>query len=239
VILEETERAFLRQVGYYGAIRGLQRLIAATCSSTLWVVALNQLAYEFLASSLDLAPSFSHRINASNASRNHMRQAIMLRHNLSGLRLQFAPPPDPPNLAGRVKRYLRANPDPEATFFDSLSAEAVGVFRAAFEIWLGQIDRAAGGALYLKPLVSMNLSPIVKDLDLDDAFTLVAMMQHGSLTPEEHAIVFQASYTASRSQIDELVAREIVEPDLGRPGFRVRPEAVRIVHEALYRRNLL
>jgi hypothetical protein len=64
-------------------------------------------------------------------------------------------------------------------------------------------------------------------------------MQHGSLTPAEHAIVFQKSLPASRAQIDELLAREIIEPDPGRPGYRVRPEATRVVNEALYRRNLL
>jgi hypothetical protein len=91
----------------------------------------------------------------------------------------------------------------------------------------------------MKPLVSPNLSPVIDALDLADLFTLVAILQHGSLTPEEHATVFQKSSAASRAQLDELVAREIIEPDPGRPGLRVRPEAARIAREALYRRNLL
>lgn len=93
--------------------------------------------------------------------------------------------------------------------------------------------------LYLKPIATPDLSPVIEDLDSDDLFTLVAILQHGSLTPEEHAIVFQRSIAASRAQLDELLAREIIEPDPGRPGLRVRPEATRIVREALYRRNLL
>jgi hypothetical protein len=103
VILEEVERTFLRQVGYYGAIRGLQRVIAATCSSTLWILTLNEAAFRFLTAAVNLGASFSHRLNISAARMDDLRQAILLRHNLSGLRLQFPPPPQPRALTGRIK----------------------------------------------------------------------------------------------------------------------------------------
>jgi hypothetical protein len=239
VIIEELERTFLRQVGHFGAIRALQRLIAATCGSTLWILVTNQVAFKFLNPALGLGQSFSHRINAASVSREALREAILLRHNLSGLRLQFALPPTPKGFVERVKNQLRPNPDPESVFFGALARESDGVFRTTFNIWLSQIDLIEAGVLYMKPLVNTDLSPVIDDLDLSDLFTLVAVMQHGSLTPAEHAIVFQKSLPASRAQIDELLAREIIESDPGRPGYRVRPEATRVVNEALYRRNLL
>jgi hypothetical protein len=91
----------------------------------------------------------------------------------------------------------------------------------------------------MKPLAAPDLSPVIDDLDVADLFALVAILQHGSLTPEEHAVIFQTNVAASRSQMDELLAREIIENDPHRPGFRIRPEALRVVREALYRRNLL
>ncbi len=239
IILEELERIFLRQIGHFNAVRALQRLITSTCATTLWIVATNQVAFNFLDAATALGQSFSHRLNATTAARDDLRQAIMLRHNLTGLRLQFDAPPPPASYRERLWQRLHKERDAEALFFDVLAKESGGVFRAAFEIWLGQIDRVQAGALYLKPLVTADLSALVKAMDLDDLFTLMAVLQHGSLTPEEHATIFQKSLTASRSQMDELLAREIIEPDPGRPGLRVRPEAMRLVNEALYRRNLL
>lgn len=239
LILEEIERSFLRQIGHYSAIRELQRLIAATCRSTLWVVVTNQIAFRFMDASVSLGKIFSHRINAASATRDALRDAILLRHNLSGLRLQFWLPPEERTIVNRIRNRLRGQANPEKIFFDQLAKESAGVFRTAFEIWLGQIDSAQAGALLMKPLATPNLTPIIEVMDPGDLFTLVAVMQHGSLTAEEHSIIFQKSLAASRAQLDELLAREIIEPDPGRPGFRVRPEALRVVKEALYRRNLL
>jgi len=239
VILEELERTFLRQVGGYGAIRALQRVIAATCSSTLWILTINQIAFQFLQAAVNFGSSFSHRLNVGTVSRDDLRQAILLRHNLSGLRLQFPPPPAPRHWGDRVKRFLRGPTDAENLFFETLARESAGVYRTAFEIWLGHIEMVEAGMLYMKPLAVPDLSPVIDDLDMADLFTLVAILQHGSLTPEEHAIIFQTNVAASRSQMDELLAREIIENDPHRPGFRVRPEALRVVREALYRRNLL
>ncbi|HXF06188.1 MAG TPA: ATP-binding protein [Blastocatellia bacterium] len=239
IILEELERTFLRQVGHYGAIRALQRVIAATSSTVLWVLSINETAFRFLDAAIRLGSSFSHRINVGTATRDELRQAILRRHNLSGLRLYFAPPPRSSSLPHRLRNLIQGETDPETVFFDALARESAGIYRTAFDIWLGQIETIEAGVLSLKPLVTPNLSPVIDDLDLEDLFTLVAILQHGSLTAEEHATIFQRTLSASRSQLDELLAREIIEPDPGRHGLRVRPEAMRVVREALYRRNLL
>lgn len=196
-------------------------------------------AFRFLDAAVNLGPSFSHRINAATASRDDLAQAILLRHNLSGLRLQFALPPSANRFLHRLKSLLQNEADPETIFFDALAKESAGIYRTAFDIWLGHIEAVEAGALYMKPLAVPDLSPVIDDLDLADLFTLVAILQHGSLTSEEHALIFQKSVAASQAQTDELVAREILERDPGRAGFRVRPEAMRVVREALYRRNLL
>ncbi|MGE0102089.1 MAG: hypothetical protein AB7H86_06940 [Blastocatellales bacterium] len=239
IIIEELERTYLRRTGAYGAVRALQRLIAATCSTTLWIIVTNRSAFRFLNSFVNLGKTFSHRINAANVSTEVLRKAILLRHNLSGLRLSFAPPPEKTAWNRRLLRQLPGQTDPEKIFFDVLARETEGVFRAAFEIWMGYIDRIDSGILYMKPLVSPDLRAVTGELDQFDLFSLAAILQHGSLTPEEHAAVFQLNISSSRAQMDEMVAREIIEPDPGRPGFRIRPEARRIVTETLYQHNLL
>jgi len=186
-----------------------------------------------------LGASFSHRLNISAAGRAELREAILRRHALSGLRVQFPPPPQSHALADRLRAFLQGPADPEALFFEALARESAGIYRTALELWLGHVEAIEAGVLYLKPIATPDLSRVIEDLDLDDVFTLVAILQHGSLTPEEHALVFQRSISASRAQLDELLARELIEPDPDRPGLRVRPEASRVVRDALYRRNLL
>lgn len=239
VILEELERTFLRQMGHYGALRSLLRIIAATNTSTLWILSTNQVAFRFMDAAVKLGQCFSHRINAGTASREDLQQAILVRHNLSGLRIQFAPLPEPAGRIRKIVNSLTERVSPEAFFFDALSKESAGVYRSAFEIWLNQIDSVQNGALRMKLLASPDLSHIVDHLDLYHLFALMAIQQHGSLTPEEHSIVFQKSVSDSQAQLNALLATEIIEPDPVHPGFRIRPEAARLVREVLYRHNLL
>lgn len=238
VVLEETERTFLREMNGFGGIRELQRLIASTCGTTLWVVVLNQHAFRFLHASVKLGDSFSHRLNAASATPEAVRDAILVRHHLSGLRLRFVPPPSQRTVWARFRRRIRGNGDPEQLFFAGLARESAGVFRTAFELWLGQIDSVQAGTLVMRPMAAPDVDAVIEALDTDDLFTLAAIAQHGSLTPEEHAAVFRRNPAASRAELDDLLAREIIEPEPTRPGFRVRPVALRVAREALHRRNL-
>lgn len=238
VVLEETERTFLREMGGFQGIRELQRLIAATCSTTFWVLVLNQHAFRFLQATVKLGDSFSHRLNAASATPEAVRDAILVRHHLSGLRLRFQPPVSERSPWARLRRRVRGDGNPEQIFFAGLARESAGVFRTAFELWLGQIDSVQAGTMVMRPMAVPDVDAVIEALDADDLFTLAAIAQHGSLTPEEHAAVFRRSPANSRAELDDLLAREIIEPEPTRPGFRVRPVALRVAREALHRRNL-
>jgi hypothetical protein len=238
LILEETERTFLREIGGLAGVRELQRLIAATCQATLWVLVTNQHAFRLLDAAVKLGSGFSHRLDAASAAGEAIHQAIMVRNNLSGLRLRFIPPAPPRPWVAWLRRLTRSEPDPEQLFFNGLARESAGVFRTAFELWLGQIDSFQAGTLVMKPMTRPDIDGVIGQLDQDDLFALLAIMQHGSLTAEEHAAVFRWPLAASGAQLDDLLAREIIEPEPTRPGFRVRPGALRVAREALHRRNL-
>ncbi|MGE0555146.1 MAG: AAA family ATPase, partial [Gemmatimonadales bacterium] len=238
VVLEETERSFLREVGGFGGIRELERIIAATSASTFWLVVINQHAFRLLDAAVKLGATFSHRLDAASAAPAAVREAILVRHNLSGLRLRFVAAALQRGWWARLRLRVRGADDPEASFFAALARESAGVFRTAFELWLGQIDSVHAGTMVMKPIETPAIDEVIEQLDGDDLFTLVAIMQHGSLTAEEHARVFQWPAATSRAELDDLLARELIEPDPGRPGLRVRPGALRVVREALHRRNL-
>jgi hypothetical protein len=238
IILEELERTFLRQIGHFGALLALRRLIAATCRNALWILSVNAVAFRFMNASLQFGAIFSHRINAATATEANLRRTILQRHGLSGLRLEFLPPPAGNSVLSGAGSFGSGSP-PQERFFADLASESRGVFRTAFDIWLGHVETVEAGVLYMKPFQRPDLDALIHALDRADLFTLHAILQHGSLTAEEHSVVFHGSIASSRAQLDELLGRELIEPEPTRPGFRVRPDAVRIVKEALHQRNLL
>jgi hypothetical protein len=182
---------------------------------------------------------FSHRIETASVSRADLESAILTRHNLSGLRLRFATRHEGSGRWDRWRQMLLGHREPRELFFRGLASQSRGIYRTALEIWLAHIECVEAGQVYLEPITAPDLSQTFAELDLDDLFSLVAIMQHGSLTPEEHALVFECSQDKSRTQLRELEARDLLEPDPNHSGLRLRPEALPVIKEALFRKNLL
>lgn len=239
VILEEVERTFIRRIGGFEGLRALLDLISTTCRNTLWILSLNESALGYLRQVVGMEEYFSHRINAMAVSPRHLKSAILQRHNLSGLRLHFAQPPPEESRRGRIGKLLGLRREPEQNYFDSLYRQSEGIFRSAFELWQESVDRVEGGVLYMRHPVEPSYEGIISRLTLEDSFILQAILQHGGLTPGEIARVFDYSERRSDSCIEKLISWEIIEPDPSNPGFRVCPEAGRLVRQALYRQNLL
>lgn len=239
IVLEEVERTFIRRIGGFDGLRTLLNIISATSKHTLWILSLNEVALRYLTKIVGMEEYFSHRINAMAVPPAHLRNAILLRHNLSGLRLHFAEPPVRNSGIRKIRDLFGLEKDAEQTYFESLYRQSEGIFRSAFELWQQSVDRVEGGVLYMLSPPNPASEGLMRRLTLEDSFIMKAILQHGSLTSDEISLIFDYSPERSSSCIEKLVAREIVEPDPVSPGFRVRPEAGRIVREALYRQNLL
>lgn len=239
IIIEEAERTYLRKIDGFGAIRELLSLVADTTGRNLWVLSLTREGCRFLDAALQLSSGFSHRLHASAVTTDELKDAILQRHNLSGLRLEFASPPG----KGRVKDWLRQQTarvqSSEDSFFDSLHGLSGGVFRSAFTTWRRHIERVDGGILHMRSLDLPDQSRLTQALSGEDLFFLHMLLQHGSLTAEETASVFEWPLSVSEARIDHLLGRGILEPEPAVPGFRVQSEAGILVRAALNARNLV
>jgi hypothetical protein len=239
VILEEIERTFLKCFDGFSAIRRLQELIQSTAASTLWILALNDFAFQLLDQAVGLGASFSHRVNAMSVLRSDLVKAILQRHNLSGLRLSFAPPPPGDPRISRVRSFLGIRDDPQEMFFDSLYEQSGGVFRSAFELWQSSIHRVEGGKVEMKQPLAPDFGPLRRELNHLDHFSLLSIQQHGSLTADELSRVLLEPCHLSRLRLERLAALDIVAPDPEHQGLRVRPEAQLFVNDLLQRVNLI
>jgi hypothetical protein len=239
VILEEIERTFLKTIGGFDAVRRLQELIQSTASSTFWILALNDFAFLLLDQAVGFGASFSHRINAMSVLRGDLVKAILQRHNLSGLRLSFAPPPPGDPRINRMRRFLGIEDDPEEIFFDSLYEQSGGIFRSAFELWQSSIQRVEAGKVLMKQPLVPDFGPLRRGLTQIDHFSLLSIQQHGSLTAEELSLVLLEPASSSRLRLERLAALDLVAPDPDHVGLRVRPEAQLFVNDLLQRLNMI
>jgi hypothetical protein len=238
LMIEESERIYLRKVGGFEGANHLLRWIHSTASTTLWVIVMNDRAFRVLDAGVQFGSAFSHRINAMSVSREDLENAILERHRLSGLRLEFASPPAGDPRVNRVKKWIGWQDSPQKLFFDSLYQQSGGVFRSAFELWLSSIEQVQGETLKIRQPLEPAFSRFRRELAQEDQFTLLAIQEHGSLTQREVADVLCAEEDMSRSRLDRLAALGLIEQDPEHPGFRVRPEAQRFANDLLRRVNL-
>ena len=239
IVLEEFERTYLRSVGGFEALQRLLHVVHATAKDIFWVFSINDNSMGYLEFALRLGSYFPFRINAMSIRPADLRNAILQRHNLSGLRLRFAAPPVGDPRIGRVGRWLGFGPDPETLFFESLYQQSQGVFRSAFELWQGSIEQVDGGFVEMRQPLAPDYSRLRDALVQDDHFTLTAIMQHGSLLPDELSKILLEPQSQSELRLRRLETMELLEPDPRFPGARVRPGASRFVRETLHRVNLL
>jgi hypothetical protein len=238
VILEESERIYLRRVGGFAAAYYLMHLIHRSAATTLWIIVMNDKAFRVLDAGTGLRRVFSHRINAMNVSRSDLENAILERHRLSGLRLKFAPPPAGDPRVNRVKRWIGLEESAQRLFFDSLFQQSEGIFRSAFELWLSSIQRVEGETLTIRQPLDPAFARFRSELAQEDQFSLLLVQEHGSLTQDELAEVLCEPYDLSRSRMERLTALGLIEADPEHRGLRVRPEAQRFVNDLLRRTNL-
>jgi hypothetical protein len=238
VVIEEFERTFLRRINGFDTLRDFLHLLAVTSGSTLWILSMNQASFRYLDAVLELGRYFSYRINAMAVSQEHMIEAILQRHRLSGLRLQFAPPTPGSDRVKRLRQFFGLELAPQQIFFDALYRQSEGLFRSAFELWLGSIERIEGGVVHMLQPLDPNYRRMEAALKDDDFFTLQAILQHASLTAEELAEVFSVTNEEAQCRLQRLLTLEILEAEPSCPGLRVRPQAGRFVRDVLNQRNL-
>ncbi len=238
LMIEEAERTYLRRTGGFQAALHLIHWIHRTAATTLWIIVMNDKAFRVLDAGVQFGRVFSHRINAMNVSREHLENAVLERHRLSGLRLEFAPPPAGDPRVSRVKQFLRMEESPQKLYFDSLFQQSGGVFRSAFELWQSSIERVEGETLKIRQPLEPAFARFRSELAQEDHFTLLAIQEHGSLTREEVASVLYENEIASRMRLDRLLALGLIELDPEHPGWRVRPDASRFANDVLRRINL-
>ena len=258
VTVEHFEHTFLRTVhGSRLAARALE-FFSRTDGLVFWVPSVSATGWEIIRRIEPAAARLMEVQAVTRPGRRGLERAMMVRHRRSGIPCRFVAGDSPP--AGVARRLASA--DDEAAR-QSILREAF--FRRLFELTDGS---TALSLLYWLRSVEFDPSTermrvvLPKALDLafldrlrwDETFTLQALVEHRSLTVEEHAAVFGGTPAASAPVLESLgnlllieplgTVREVGEPltfntvETGRP-YQVRPVLVPVVLRLLRGRNLV
>ncbi len=270
-VVENLEHLLLRAPGGLDLVERVLIFFSRTDPAVFWLGTVSLPAWRFVERTAPQVTGLVDALVLGPLSRRETEALVMRRHQRSGLALRFAPPEAPSPLLAR--KLGRAKPDEQQTilrgeFFDGLFRASGAHPALALLYWLRSIEApvAPGGgapdalaeALTLRPVRPLDFG-FLAGFDLPRAFALKALLQHGTLTLDEHDRIFRTPRAQSFLVFESLRNLRLIEPDLGgeperaaaaegaAPSaaveagvpYRLHPLVVAPVTEALRARNML
>jgi hypothetical protein len=253
VLLEGLEHAFFRRPDGSSLVVSLLTAIAGSGDPVDWVVGISGSAWQVISRSSPHAAAGWDVRTVAPFGRKDLEAAIWTRHQRSGIPLSFVPPRD---ASRRLLRRLRLAIDDDARqeilrelYFDRLHQESDGFLALALILWLDGLKLREGSGAAMKFPVAMD-STFLKGLDLEQAFALKSILEHGSLTQNELAEVLRLTDPDAARVLTGLEQLQLLTPipdgpggagelSLGVPRLQIRRPVVSLVIRFLKDRNIL
>ncbi len=256
VILDGLEHLYLRVPGGTDPLERLLTLMSETEPRTFWLAGVGQPAWQLMAKAEPVAVAQVDDLVLGALSVDRLKETVLQRHRRSGLRLRFVEPREGRALLRRRLRRLRGTEGHqrllEDDFFEQLHRISDGNLKLALFHWLLAADfEEEEGAVSMRPLIRPDFT-VLDALDASQNFTLKALLEHRTLTLDEHSAVFrlprQESYQIfealqNRRLIEELSwsgSGEARESEIERTSrYQIRPLLVGAVTSHLRTRNIV
>ncbi|GEM_PF-435189 len=204
IILEDAHKLCLRTLGGFDALKRLLLLVANTSHKVLWIFSMREYAWRYLERVIGISDYFTFVINTENISREEMERVILARHRVSGYNLHFLPS----EVMKQRRKYRRASEEEKQEilqneYFSQLRKLTEGNILSAIFYWLKSLGEAQDGNLEVKPPQKLNFD-FLQDLTVDKLLTLAMVVQHGSLSVDEHVQIFGKDAPASEAVLTYL-----------------------------------
>ena len=205
IIIENAENLYLRKVHGMRALEELLQSMAKSLNDVFWVFSFRKQAWRFLEKSMGISAYFYYQLETTSLSRESMQELIMVRHNISGYRLQFE------ETAAQVKdkEYRRAKTEEEKQqilqdkYFDALMSVSKGNPILSIFYWIRSIEKYESNKIYVKQPSRLEYG-FIKRLDPDQVFMLAAMIQHSNLSLQNAQDIFNLSHQQCRMHMETL-----------------------------------
>lgn len=237
-VVERIEHLILRAPGGLDLLERALIFFSRTDSRVFWVITAIESGWTFVERSAPQITGLVDAVQLPPLTRDEIEELLMRRHRRSGLPLRFAEPEEPSTLLAR--RLGKTKTDEErqdilrGDFFDGLYRASGPHPLLALLYWLRSADfEAKADTLTLRPVRPLDFG-FIAQFDLPRAFALKALLQHGSLTLDEHDRVFRTTREESFLLFESLHNLRLIRRvhndgagwATGRNGQAERPETV-------------
>lgn len=231
-VVEQLERAFLRRVGGFAALRSLLSLVTGSCDRHFWVLAVHEPAWQYLGrlGTVVHPDAFRAVLPLPRVGAGPLEQALVSRTGSAGFTLDYA------HLVARApgaEDLERARQG----YFRLLAEAAEGNPGVALQIWLDSLSRPEEEGPLTVRLPEAMASAELPSLTDDELLVLAAVRVHGALTIDELVAVNNVERRSVSTTVQNLRARRLVEDD--RLGLRLPLAWLPRVTRVLRRRHFL
>jgi hypothetical protein len=213
VAVDNLEHVYLRVPGGTSLIERLLTLMAETEPRLWWVGGVTSSAWQTISASEPTAVAQVDHLELKPLGAGDTRAALTVRHRRSGLPVRFEEP-----ASGRrvLRTRLRRIRDPqaytkllEADFFDRLNRSSSGHLPLALFKWLEAADLGSGEGVSMRSPERPDFS-LFESLVLTQNFTLKALLEHRTLSLDEHDRVFRLPHHESYQIFESLQNRNLI-----------------------------
>jgi len=216
ILMEHLEHLVMRVPNGTGLLENFLSFQARTSARVFWLSTLPETTWKYLTRT---EPAVATMVSAQvlpPPSRDFLERLIVTRHQRSGLALEFLEPAGLNPLLQRRLRKARGEKGRQAVlkeeFFDRLHRMSQGSIAMAILLWLRALDfTSQKGKVLVKPPHNVRFA-FLEELDLQMDFSLMAFLDHGSLTLGEYARIFRTSSEEAWQVFEVLRARMLLEP---------------------------
>ena len=256
-MVEHLEVLILRGIGGYDLLVDVLQLMSLTDSRIIWIGTISTFAWQILKTAdPDSAPLVSQHA-MTDLNRADLERLIMERHRKSGIPLEFVKPEEPSPLLRRKLRRVTSRERQQQilreAFFDRLFNQFGQNIQMALLQWIRSVSMSEDAAsMRVSHAPALNLS-FFSGFNMDQVFALKAILEHGSLTPNEYARIDRLSEDKALTLFETLGNALVIETtekrEAGRmyrhtavdagQSYRIRPLFSHAVIRLLRERNVV
>ncbi len=256
--VEHLEHLYLRQVGGTELVQAFLSFVSRTDSRVLWIVTVGDHGWQVISTTEPTASRLGVVHALSPVSRSDLEAVVLNRHQRSGLSLHFETPSTEGNpLLARRLRNVRTAQERQTIlrtdYFDRLQRVCGQNVMLALFYWLRSVEMDESSELLrVRPVKPLSFD-FLQTLPLEHVFTLKALLEHASLSLQEHSDVFLIPPDRSEEILEALGNLHLIEPLEKRRGhsrfalstvgaderYRIRPFLVHPIIQYLRGKNVV
>jgi len=228
VIIENTQKLYLKKVSGFEAIASFFELISLTNKKVFWLTTCTVYAWNYLDKTIKVSDHFGYKVEMHQFEDEVITKIISKRHQVSGYNLQFEPATSHLN----SKKFKKLGDKEKQNqlrqeYFNDLNRIAKSNIGLALVYWLRSTSEVSDNTIYIDSLKDLDFG-FMSSLPLDKLHALYYLLLHDGLTEEDFCTCFGKGRAASRAVIYPMYE----------DGILVEKEDQYIINPLLYRQSV-